>query len=37
MGEGRASIDARIAARNADLLRPYPYLQPSLIPASINI
>ena len=32
-----AGIDARIAARNADRLRPYPYLQPSLIPTSINI
>jgi arachidonate 15-lipoxygenase len=32
-----ASIDARIAARNAERLRPYPYLQPSLIPTSINI
>lgn len=32
-----ASIDARIAARNAQRLRPYPYLQPSLIPSSINI
>lgn len=32
-----ASIDARIAARNANRLRPYPYLQPSLIPTSINI
>jgi arachidonate 15-lipoxygenase len=32
-----ASVDARIAARNANRLRPYPYLQPSLIPTSINI
>lgn len=32
-----ASIDARIAARNANRLRPYPYLQPSMIPTSINI
>lgn len=32
-----ASIDAQIAARNAQRLRPYPYLQPSLIPSSINI
>jgi arachidonate 15-lipoxygenase len=32
-----ASIDAQIAARNAERLRPYPYLQPSLIPSSINI
>ncbi|WP_086739168.1 lipoxygenase family protein [Erythrobacter colymbi] len=32
-----ASIDARIAARNANRLRPYPYLQPSQIPTSINI
>ncbi len=31
------SIDARIDARNAERLRPYPYLQPSLIPTSINI
>jgi arachidonate 15-lipoxygenase len=28
---------ASIAARNAERLRPYPYLQPSLIPTSINI
>jgi arachidonate 15-lipoxygenase len=32
-----ASIDEAIAARNANRLRPYPYLQPSLIPTSINI
>lgn len=32
-----AGIDAQIAARNARRLRPYPYLQPSLIPTSINI
>lgn len=32
-----ASIDTQIAARNANRLRPYPYLQPSLIPTSINI
>jgi arachidonate 15-lipoxygenase len=32
-----ASIDEAIAARNAQRLRPYPYLQPSLIPTSINI
>jgi arachidonate 15-lipoxygenase len=32
-----ASIDAQIVARNADRLRPYPYLRPSLIPTSINI
>ncbi|MFM7379001.1 MAG: lipoxygenase family protein [Erythrobacter sp.] len=32
-----AAVDARIAARNANRLRPYPYLQPSLIPTSINI
>lgn len=32
-----AGIDAQIAARNAERLRPYPYLQPSLIPTSINI
>ncbi|HSJ78947.1 MAG TPA: lipoxygenase family protein [Erythrobacter sp.] len=32
-----ANIDTVIAARNADRMRPYPYLQPSLIPTSINI
>ena len=32
-----ASIEAQIVARNAERLRPYPYLQPSLIPTSINI
>jgi arachidonate 15-lipoxygenase len=32
-----ASVDAQIAARNAERMRPYPYLQPSLIPTSINI
>jgi arachidonate 15-lipoxygenase len=32
-----AGIDTQIAARNAARLRPYPYLQPSLIPTSINI
>lgn len=32
-----ASIEAQIVARNAQRLRPYPYLQPSLIPTSINI
>ena len=32
-----ASVDAQIAARNAERRRPYPYLQPSLIPTSINI
>ena len=32
-----AGIEARIIARNAERLRPYPYLQPSLIPTSINI
>lgn len=32
-----ADIDTVIAARNAERMRPYPYLQPSLIPTSINI
>lgn len=32
-----ANIDCVIAARNAQRRRPYPYLQPSLIPTSINI
>ena len=32
-----ANIDTVIAARNAERMRPYPYLQPSLIPTSINI
>lgn len=32
-----ASVDAQIAARNAERRRPYPYLQPRLIPTSINI
>ncbi|MDK2759912.1 MAG: arachidonate 15-lipoxygenase [Sphingopyxis sp.] len=30
-------VEAEIAARNAERLAPYPYLQPSLIPTSINI
>jgi arachidonate 15-lipoxygenase len=32
-----ANVDSVIAARNAQRRRPYPYLQPSLIPTSINI
>lgn len=32
-----ASVEAAIVARNAQRRRPYPYLQPSLIPTSINI
>jgi len=32
-----ANIDTVIAGRNAERMRPYPYLQPSLIPTSINI
>jgi arachidonate 15-lipoxygenase len=32
-----ASAESTIAARNAARMRPYPYLQPSLIPTSINI
>lgn len=32
-----ANIETQIAARNANRLRPYPYLRPSLIPSSINI
>lgn len=32
-----ANIETVIAARNAQRMRPYPYLQPSLIPTSINI
>jgi arachidonate 15-lipoxygenase len=32
-----ANIEMVIAARNAERRRPYPYLQPSLIPNSINI
>lgn len=30
-------VEAEIATRNAERLQPYPYLQPSLIPTSINI
>jgi arachidonate 15-lipoxygenase len=32
-----AEVDAKIAARNAERKYGYPYLQPSLIPTSINI
>ncbi len=32
-----ADVDTKIAARNAQRKYPYPYLQPSLIPTSINI
>ncbi|UVO54572.1 lipoxygenase family protein [Sphingomonas sp. SUN039] len=32
-----ANVETVIAARNAERRRPYPYLQPSLIPTSINI
>ncbi|WP_432769608.1 hypothetical protein [Sphingopyxis sp.] len=32
-----ANVDVEIAARNAERMLPYPYLQPSLIPTSINI
>lgn len=32
-----AGVEAEIAARNAERMQPYPYLQPSLIPTSINI
>jgi arachidonate 15-lipoxygenase len=32
-----ANIESTIIARNAERMRPYPYLQPSLIPTSINI
>ncbi len=32
-----AVVEAEIAARNAERMQPYPYLQPSLIPTSINI
>lgn len=32
-----ANAESVIAARNAERRRPYPYLQPSLIPTSINI
>lgn len=30
-------VETRIVARNANRMQPYPYLQPSLIPTSINI
>lgn len=30
-------VEAEIGARNANRMQPYPYLQPSLIPTSINI
>lgn len=30
-------VEVEIAARNAERMQPYPYLQPSLIPTSINI
>lgn len=32
-----ANVEGQIVARNQNRLRPYPYLQPSLIPTSINI
>lgn len=32
-----ANVETAIAARNAQRRQPYPYLQPSLIPTSINI
>ena len=32
-----ATVETTIASRNAERLWPYPYLQPSLIPTSINI
>lgn len=32
-----ADVESAIVSRNAERLRPYPYLQPSLIPTSINI
>lgn len=32
-----ANVETAIAGRNAERMRPYPYLQPSLIPTSINI
>lgn len=32
-----AGVEAEIVARNAERMQPYPYLQPSLIPTSINI
>ncbi len=31
------AVEARIVARNGERQAPYPYLQPSLIPTSINI
>lgn len=31
------NVEAEIVARNAQRMQPYPYLQPSLIPTSINI
>lgn len=31
------NVETEIAARNAQRMQPYPYLQPSLIPTSINI
>ena len=31
------AVEKQIVSRNANRLRPYPYLQPSLIPTSINI
>lgn len=32
-----AGVETQIVQRNAERLQPYPYLQPSLIPTSINI
>ena len=32
-----AGVEAEIVSRNAERMQPYPYLQPSLIPTSINI
>ena len=32
-----AGVEAEIVARNSERMQPYPYLQPSLIPTSINI
>lgn len=32
-----AGVEAEIVQRNAERMQPYPYLQPSLIPTSINI
>ena len=34
---GLKQVEAVIVAENANRLYPYPYLQPSLIPTSINI